>query len=179
MTTKNTRSMTKPRKKAKAKSKPKLESKARIRRRLFRLWSEKVQTLHGHACAISKTKRGDVIDGAPAILDAHHLEDRRMCPALRFDALNGILLTKRHHKFGKNSAHRGGLWFFRWLSEHRPLQLAYVLEHRDDVVNLEDREVLAEIERKLKAPITREELKVLGYDGDAAEFILLEQLDRE
>lgn len=151
---------------AKKKKTPKLEPKARIRRRLFRLWSEKVQELHDNTCAISGIKKGDVVDGVPAVLDAHHLEDRKMCAALRYDPLNGILLTKRHHKFGKNSAHRGQLWFAAWLEKHRPLQLEYVLSRRDDTINLDDREVLAQIEMSLKRKPTAAELKVLGYSAD-------------
>lgn len=154
---------------AKKKKTPKLEPKARIRRRLFRLWSEKVQALHDNTCAISGIKRGEVVDGVPAILDAHHLEDRKMCAALRYDPLNGILLTKRHHKFGKNSAHRGQLWFAAWLEKHRPLQLEYVLSHRDGAINLDDREVLAKIETGLKQKPTEDELKVLGYSDSEIE----------
>lgn len=142
--------------------KQKLESKAKIRRRLYRLWSQKVMLLNGNACAVTGTKNGEVIDGKPAILDGHHLENRITCQALRFDALNGIALNKRSHKFGRNSAHKGPIWFGEWLRTHRPLQYAYVLTHRHDPIDLEDRDVLYAIEAKLKAPPTPEELEILG-----------------
>ena len=149
--------------------KQKLESKAKIRRRLYRLWSQKVMLLNGNACAVTGTKNGEIIDGKPAILDGHHLENRITCQALRFDALNGIALNKRSHKFGRNSAHKGPIWFAEWLRTHRPLQYAYVLAHRNDPIDLENREVLYAIEEKLKAPPTDSELLVLNLPRQPVE----------
>lgn len=142
--------------------KPKLESKAKIRRRLFKLWSQKVMLAGGNVCAITGQKRGEILNGKPVILDAHHLESRNSS-SLRFELLNGISLNKTSHKFGKNSAHKGMIWFAEWLRMHRPKQYAYVLAHRDDVVDLENRDVLYAIEAKLNLPPTEEELDILGF----------------
>jgi hypothetical protein len=147
---------------SKAVKKIKLENKAKIRRRLFKLWSQKVMLLNDNLCAVTGAVRGSVVDGKTVILDAHHLEGRAQCQYLRFDPLNGIALSKKAHKFGKDSAHRGSLWFCEWLRINRPKQHAYVLAHRDDVIDLEDRDVLYAIEAKLLAPMTNEERDIIG-----------------
>jgi hypothetical protein len=141
--------------------KKKLDPFPKIYRRLAKLWRAKVFELHGGKCAISGTASGTIIDGKPAILDAHHLEHENACRALRFDALNGILLTKLYHKYGKNSAHRGPVWFSDWLIKNRRAQRDYVLAHRTDTIDLKDREVLAGIEERLKAPPTDEERAII------------------
>ena len=152
---------------ARKKTKPKkikLEGKARIRRRLFRLWSHKVMEAGGNVCAVTGVVRGSMIDEKPVILDAHHLENRSTCRALRYDLLGGIALNKSSHKFGKDSAHKGMIWFAEWLRVHRPKQYAYVLAHRDDPIDLDDRETLARLEAKLSSPVTDEERDVLGIN---------------
>jgi hypothetical protein len=141
--------------------KQKLESKAKIRRRLFKLWSQKSLLIHNETCAITGMKRGEIINGKPAILDCHHIENRTNA-SLRFAIENSIILSKTAHKFGRNSAHRGMIWFSEWLRINRPKQHAYVLAHRDDPIDLEDRDVLYAIEAKLKAPPTEEELSILN-----------------
>ena len=127
-------------KKAKTKRK-KLEPLARIRRRLMRLWTARVGEDWCHRCAVC---------GSESTPNAHHMENRNTCRALRYDPMNGILLCPSHHKFGKDSAHKGGIWFADWLRVHHPDRLQYVLEHRNDDVNLNDRAVLARIEASLK-----------------------------
>ena len=141
------------------KPKPKLESKSRIKNRLLKLWRDKVRLLNRYRCAVC----GD----ADRILDAHHIEPKELCPALRYDPRNGILLTKSHHKFGKDSFHRSPVWAAEWLKAHRPKQYQYVLDHRQDVVDLDDRETLANIEKALRTPPTPEELEIFedGCEG--------------
>lgn len=130
------------RKKSKRKVK-RLESKARIRRRLMRLWTAFVHRDWDGKCAVC---------GSTTNPNAHHLENRNVCRALRYDPLNGILLCPSHHKFGKDSAHKGGIWFADWLLSHHPDRFAYVLHHRNDDIDLNDREILAKIERSLMPP---------------------------
>ena len=43
------------------------------------------------------------------MLQAHHLEDYRLNPRLRYDLNNGILLCVHHHKFGSEAIHRSFL----------------------------------------------------------------------
>lgn len=151
-------------KKKKAVKRKKLDSFPKIYRRLYARWREKVRVLHGDCCAISGVKSGDKWPdtGEPIILDCHHLNHDNACPALRFDALNGILLTKSYHKYGKDSAHRGAVWFHEWLRVNRPLQHMYVLAHRNDAINLKDREALAAIEATLSAPPTAAEILIVS-----------------
>lgn len=127
--------------KKKAKKRKRLEPLARIRRRLMRLWTARVGDAWGHRCAVC---------GSESTPNAHHLENRNTCRALKFDEANGILLCPSHHKFGKNSAHKGGIWFAEWLRTHYPERYAYVLAHRDDEMNLNDRETLARLEAMLQ-----------------------------
>lgn len=110
----------------------------------MRLWTARVGDEWGHKCAVC---------GSESTPNAHHLENRNTCRALRYDPMNGVLLCPGHHKFGRNSAHKGGIWFAEWLRVHHPERYAYVLMHRDDAeINLNDRETLARIEAYLRAP---------------------------
>ena len=127
--------------KKKKQRRKKLEPLARIRRRLMRLWTARVGDAWGHRCAVC---------GSDSTPNAHHLENRNTCRALRYDVMNGVLLCPSHHKFGKDSAHKGGIWFAEWLRTNHPDRYAYVLAHRNDDMNLNDRETLARLESMLQ-----------------------------
>lgn len=118
----------------------------------MKLWTERVHEIHGHKCAICGKVHGEVDPktGKPSYMNAHHIEPRATCAALRYDPMNGILLCPSCHKFGRNSAHKGTIWFITWLMNNRPEQYEYVLKHRDDVVNINDRAYLESVEIKLK-----------------------------
>lgn len=132
-------------KKKARKKRKRLEPVARIRRRLMRLWTARVHSDWGGKCAVC---------GSTGTPNAHHLENRNTCRALRYDPMNGILLCPSHHKFGKDSAHKGGIWFASWLLENHPDRFRYVIAHRDDDINLNDRDTLCQIEARLKpAPV--------------------------
>lgn len=141
--------------------KVKLESPPKIRRRIMKLWSEKVREAHGFRCAICGLKSGEVINGKPQKTDAHHIEDRRN-HSLSFDFLNGICLCVRHHKFGENAAHRSLVYFSKWLQNIRPKQYEYILENRNKKIDLNSREELYKIEQRLKLPVTDEESEILN-----------------
>lgn len=142
---------TKNTKKAKKAKKVKLESLAKIRRRLMRMWTAKVHSIHGGKCAVCGKKHGEVDPntGKTSYMNAHHIEPRATCAALRYDPMNGILLCPSCHKFGRNSAHKGMIWFITWLMNNRREQYDYILVHRDDVVNINDREYLKKVEDSL------------------------------
>jgi hypothetical protein len=148
--------------------KKKMENKAKIRRRLLRLWHDKVMLLNGDVCAVSGIKNGEMIGEKPAILDAHHIEGKECNPSLRFDALNGISLTKSKHKFGRDSFHKAPVWAAEWLRQNRPEQYAYVLSHRNDLIDLDDREVLYAIEAKLKEKPTEDEIRIVNAQKNVA-----------
>ena len=139
----------------------KLEKPSRIRRRLMRLWSTKVLETAGRCCAICGLKTGDIVKGKVQKTDAHHIEDRRN-HSLKFDILNGICLCVWHHKYSKNAAHQSVVFFSNWLQKNHPKQYQYILDHRDDIIDLNDRNVLYKIEEKLKSPISLDELEVVN-----------------
>ena len=147
-------------KKKKKGGKPRLEPLPRKRRRLMRLWTEKVHELHDGRCAICGRAYGDVDSaGKACFLNAHHIDSRNTNPRLRWDALNGILLCPKHHKFSKNSAHKGSIWFITWLMNNRRDKYDYIMAHRDDVVNINDRAYLDKVEELLRsAPSLKEKL---------------------
>ena len=150
----------KPKKKT---GRKRLEKKTTIRNRLMRLWVEKVRLLNGDRCAVCGRAYGDVDSaGKACFLNAHHIDSRGTNPRLRWDALNGILLCPRHHKFSKNSAHKGSIWFITWLMKYRWNQYVYIMGHRDEPIDTEDRGTLSAIEERLRSAPTRAELEVVG-----------------
>lgn len=155
-------------KKPKKTKKKRLESLAKIRRRLMRLWTTKVHTLHDGKCAICGKVHGviDPATGRPSYMNAHHIEPRATCARLRYDVMNGILLCPSCHKFGRNSAHKGAVWFVTWLQNNRRAQYEYVLKNRDEAVNINDRQYLASVEAKLNEPIAQEEKELFSYKSD-------------
>ena len=149
------------RKSKKKQKRKKLEKKSTIRNRLMRLWVEKVRELNGDRCAVCGRSYGDVDEkGKACFLNAHHIDSRNTNPRLRWDALNGILLCPKHHKFSKNSAHKGSIWFITWLQKYRWNQYVYIMAHRDEQIDIEDRDVLYEIERRLKSLPTEDEMEI-------------------
>ena len=132
-------------KKAKKAKRRKLEPKARIRRRLMKLWTMAVHAEFGEKCAVC---------GSTNLPNAHHIESRIMFKGLRYDPMNGVLLCPTHHKFGQDSAHMAGCWFARWLANNLPERFDYVLAHHSDPdPDLDDRDVLASIEAMLRSRI--------------------------
>lgn len=130
-----------------------LEPLAKIRRRLMRLWTERVHRDQDGLCAVCEKRHGEVDPktGKPTFMNAHHIEPRATCARLRYDPMNGILLCPSHHKFGRDSAHKGTVWFADWLQKNRPQQYAYILAHRNENVNVNDRAYLAQVEAMLRS----------------------------
>lgn len=153
--------------KVKKTKKPKLESTVKIRRRLMRLWTDKVHTMQKGKCAVCGKLHGekDPKTGKPSYMNAHHIEPRATCAALRYDPLNGILLCPSCHKFGRNSAHKGTIWFITWLINNRPEQYQYVMSHRDEIVNINDRQYLANVEANLKSEASEKDIQIVTTKG--------------
>ena len=135
----------------------KLEKLSTIQNRLMKLWLQRTYDIYDHKCAIC---------GDPVKPNAHHIVNRDISPALRFDPNNSIALCSRCHKFSLKSAHKNGVWFASWLREHAPMQHDYILSHTDDRINIRDREVLYKLEANLKQPITSEERLFHGQQDD-------------
>lgn len=156
--------------KPKPKKRKRLEKKTTIRNRLMRLWVDKVRVLNGDRCAICGRAYGDVDEnGKQCFLNAHHIDSRNTNPRLRWDALNGILLCPKHHKFSKNSAHKGSIWFITWLMKYRWNQYVYIMSHRDEPIDVEDRDVLYSIEASLRSRPTDAELFVVSTKSKESE----------
>jgi hypothetical protein len=141
----------------------KLEPLVKIRRRLKLLWKTRVLAQSDLCCVVCGKRRGELLkSGKKIVLHTHHLEGSQMCRALRYDALNGVALCVKHHKYGQNSAHKGGIWFAAWLRKHRYEQYLYVLANRKrSPPDLDDRVALYEIEERLTGPMTDEDKVVL------------------
>ena len=145
--------------KKKKQKRQKLEKKSTIHNRLMRLWTTKVRILGHDRCAVCGRQHGSTGEnGRPCYVNAHHVESRATNPRMRYDPLNGVLLCPAHHKFSRDSAHKGSIWFITWLFGRRRAQYDYIMTHREEAIDLEDRDTLSEIEERLKAPPTEDEL---------------------
>jgi hypothetical protein len=149
--------MPKKRKKPKRKKLPKLTT---LKNKALRLWTEKVLEIHGGKCAVC---------GGTETLNCHHIEDK--CNyALRWDVINGICLCAGCHNFRKDSAHRSVVFFYEWLSCHRPRVIEYIRQHRHDELKHSNREVMNDIIEKLSRPVEAEVLGMLNLaSSDAPE----------
>lgn len=128
--------------------KVKLQSKARIRRRLFKWWSEGVRERDNHKCIMCGAT---VAAGTCTKVDAHHYLQRNIkdCP-LKFDLRDGGTLCPSCHKFnGEKSAHKSPIVFYDWLHVNRPNHYEFVLKNAAVRVDLNNRDILAEIEARL------------------------------
>ncbi len=140
-------------KKPKKEKKKKLDSIAKINRKLFKLWSLAVRDRAGNKCEFCGIKNKEInINGKPTKIDAHHLLSRDVldCP-LKFEILNGIAVCPICHKWGMPSFHRDAITTITWLIKNRPERYEHVLKYKEVRVDLQNRAVLAEIEKRLIA----------------------------
>jgi len=132
-------------------SKKKLESIPKINRRLFKLWSEAVRDKAGNKCEFcGKSKNEDNGHGIINKLDSHHVLSRKIkdCP-LKFDIRNGVLVDPFHHKWGIPSFHRDPVTTITWLQKNKPASYEFILKNSTVTVDLDNRCVLEEIEKRL------------------------------
>ena len=132
-----------------------------ITRRLLRLASQCCRERAHFKCEICGMKKGDIhsLTGKPQRVEAHHIMSRsNKNSPLKFDLRNIICLCTEHHKTGKYSAHKHGLWFSCEFTKIRPDDAEWILDHSNDDVDLNDREILSYIEKCLK------ENKPLNFD---------------
>jgi len=134
------------------KNKNKLKSLPRIHRRLFKLWSQLVREKNKcEYCGISKgeiDKNGKILKK----LDAHHYISRaKKNSYLKWDINNGVCVCSGCHKFYEDSFHRSPVTTMNWLIKTHPEKFNYILEHFNDKVDLDNRLILEEIEKRLLA----------------------------
>ena len=146
--------------------KKKLESTAKIRRRLFKLWSLIVRkNSECEFCGIEN--KATNINGISTKLDAHHLISRDVKDMpLKFEIKNGICLCPICHKWGMPSFHRDAITTITWLIKNHPDRYNYVLNNSSVRVDLDNRLVLEEIEKRLiaKESLDLERLKQIEKD---------------
>lgn len=65
--------------------------------------------------------------GKTGLLHVHHILPKERYKELRFDKMNLITLCPSHHRFGKYSAHKNGLFFSEFLRLKRPIQYQYCM----------------------------------------------------
>jgi len=88
--------------------------------------------MYGNKCELCGIKDREINDkGKPTVLNVHHLIPREN-KALRFDLHNACVLCRNHHKYAKNSAHKGSLLFYEWFRNYRPADYYYVMQHCGD-----------------------------------------------
>lgn len=124
--------MTVAKKKTKKTKKPKKPNLRKLVKKAFSLWSECARLQHDNKCEMCGIKNKEINSkGKPTVLNVHHA-----CPrenkALRFDLHNAIVLCVNDHKYGKNSAHKGSIFFYDWFKKYRPSDYEYIFQHKDD-----------------------------------------------
>lgn len=136
---------------------PRRESTKTITTRLYRKWAEIVKALEGHKCAVCGEP-----DSKEHPLNAHHIMPRQNFSGLRFDPRNGISLCPKCHKFGRFSAHKGGIWFAWWLEQHRTPLYKFCTNNARYDIDCGDRKVLYGIEEWLHGTYSRESIGTLS-----------------
>ena len=128
-------------------------SVASLKRKAFKIWSEKARLAYGNKCAIC---------GADGKIDAHHIISRRTCNlGLKFAIGNSVACCPSHHKFGFASFHNDPIWAYQWLLANRPKTIDYLNAHRLDKFG-GTREDMMAIIAMLQKPVTDEELAILN-----------------
>lgn len=108
----------------------------RLKSTCLRLWKEVVKLQAGGQCEVCGQKK---------FLNAHHIEDAKMCKALRYDPMNGIACCPSNHKWGQDAFHTSFIFILRFM-EKRPLVLAYLEEHRKDEIEITEEYLVKQIE---------------------------------
>ena len=127
-----------------------LKSTAVIRRRLLLLWSQSVRSRANYRCEICGKGRGDIVNEKAVKIDAHHIISKYIkdCP-LKYDIRNGVSVCSGCHKFNSNSWHKNPIRTITWLSLSKHDDYEWLLANDSIRVNLNNREILAEIEARL------------------------------
>ena len=132
--------------------KKKLSPIPTIHRRLFHLASLVCREQGNHQCAYCGIKAGELgPSGKKVRLEGHHLIPRDASPSLKFEPRNLICLCTLHHKFSREcSPHKNPLIFYKWYEENYKENMEWLIEHKDNEINLKDRETLQKIEDNLR-----------------------------
>jgi len=114
----------------------------KLKSRCHSLWSRMVRDLAGNRC---------VFCGDTKYIHAHHIEDSRLCPSLRYDIRNGLSCCASHHKFSSeakgrgDAVHKSFIFIYDYMTENRPEDIVYLREHRKDKVEITKEYLLKKI----------------------------------
>jgi hypothetical protein len=158
-------------KKQKKAKKVKLIALPKLRKKILKLWAEAVREKENNTCIYCGVKKGDISKVNPSntvLIDSHHLLQKYIkdCP-LKFEIRNGVGLCKSCHKFnGNHSAHKSPIVFYDWLRLNHPDRYNYVLNNSSIRIDLDNRLILEEIEKRLiaKESLDLERLKQIEKD---------------
>jgi hypothetical protein len=112
-----------------------------LRNKALRLWKLRVKEGAGHKCELCQSTY---------MLNAHHIESYRMCPALRYDERNGLCVCPRCHKFGRDAVHNSFIVPMLYLMQHRSFDLLWIEQHRNNEIEYNE-ETLTNIIKHLEA----------------------------
>jgi hypothetical protein len=108
---------------------------SKLRKKAFKLWSEKVRSI-GH-CELCNKKYKEINEkGKPTILQAHHIIGREN-KNLAWDVLNGVSLCSFCHKWSRTGAHRGSIIFNEWFRLKYPERYDYLLKNWNTQVEVD------------------------------------------
>jgi len=120
----------KKRKKSKKLTKAKIKKNLkRLKNKALKLWALAVKVRAHNKCEAPGCDSTE-------FLNSHHLESKYNCKALMLDVRNGLCLDAGHHRFKQDSAHKSFCFTLMCLYKHRESDIDYLLEHRNDVVEL-------------------------------------------
>lgn len=102
-----------------------------------KLWSKRVRERANFLCECC---------GSNEYVQAHHIEDKKLNPHLRYDTRNGVSACAKCHKFGKASFHRGFVFAYLFLIKHRYDDLMYLIQVKNDTVKITKEYLEAKLE---------------------------------
>lgn len=131
--------------------KPKLIPIPKLHKKLYNLVALINKEESDYTCQLCGAKKGDTKpNGKPVILNSHHLINRYSSNYLKFHTRNHICLCTSCHKYDLNcSAHKASLEFYDWYSTKYPDNFHWLLDNKNNPINLRDRNILSDIEKKL------------------------------
>ena len=122
------------------KNSAKNSAKDRIKKRRFllKLWS-----------AEGRKHNKCYLCGTTEHLQAHHMFEKKLYKALRYDVNNRIILCASCHKFKGQTAygafHTSPIAVNKWILDN-PLQYFYLCLNKDNEINLDNDDVLIDVE---------------------------------
>jgi hypothetical protein len=113
-----------------------------LKKKAFKLWSTIVKNRAGNTCELCGFKGKG--------LQSHHIEDYRLCSALRYSPENGICVDPGCHKFRQKSCHHSFIILYDFLTKNRANDIDYLRAHCNDDVGEYTKEKMVSIISKLE-----------------------------